>query len=342
MNLYYFWFLFFRDFIQNTACDIFISIDTFFFNRKIGFNKTFVLAFFLFLILVTFLLIFNDKIYDRIFHLNSKLLQKLFIFIFPFNYHLLFDASAYLNIKDLNIPNYFKFLNLIILIIIVYIFVKNFLIFKNKKNFFYYNFYLIIFSYFFLVVAFYDDERYFLFTNFNIIFFLLYKFRKKTIDIKNVKLISSFSLVLILIFSSLFNQINLYFFKNNTYKTIQIINKNFSKIIEVNQYKKNLNKIYDNNTSNSYYVGKQFPLKSKMKKKIFCEIPRICFWEFYKKGNYYPITSINEINKLQFTDKSMKYLYIGSEAYLNKNLRKNKCIIINKKDNILICQILKK
>ena len=79
-----------------------------------------------------------------------------------------------------------------------------------------------------------------------------------------------------------------------------------------------------------------------MKKKIFCEIPRICFWEFYKKGNYYPITSIDEINKLQFTNKNMKYLYIGTKEYLNKKLKKNQCIIINKKDNILICQILKK
>ena len=253
MNYIIFGFCFFRDFIQNTACDIFISIDTFFLIEN-GLIKL-CISFFFFFNFVTFLLFLMTK-FMIIFHLNLNYFKN-YLFLF---FHLiinLFDASAYLNIKDLNIPNYFKFLNLIILIIIVYIFVKNFLIFKNKKNFFYYNFYLIIFSYFFLVVAFYDEERYFLFTNFNIIFFLLYKFRKKTIDIKNVKLISSFSLVLILIFSSLFNQINLYFFKNNTYKTIQIINKNFSKIIEVNQYK-NLNKIYDNNTSNSYYVGKQF------------------------------------------------------------------------------------
>ena len=140
--------------------------------------------------------------------------------------------------------------------------------------------------------------------------------------IKDFRFILPFSLILFLLSLILINQTKVFFVKNNTFKTIQIINENISKIIEINQYKKYINKSYDNNTLNSYYVGKQFPLKSKMKKKIFCEIPRICFWEFYKKGNYYPITSIDEINKLQFTNKNMKYLYIGTKEYLNKKLKK--------------------
>ena len=322
---------------------IFLSLlILFFLNKKIGINKTSILTFFSFLIFLMSLFFFNDVINDRILHLNSKLIQKLFIFIFPFNYHLLFDASAYLNLKDINIPNYIKLLNFSLLSIIIYIFVRGILNFKKEKIFYYYNLYLIVFSYFFLVVAFFDDERYFLFTNFNIIFFLLYNFRKKNIDIKNLKLISFVSFVIILLFSTLSNQIITYFNKNNTYRTIQLINENLSTIIDINKYKKNLNKIYDNNISNYYFTGKQFPISKNEKKKIFCEIPRICFWEFYKVGNYYPITSIDKINNLQFENKNMRYIYIGSKKYLEKNLKKNKCIIINKKDNILLCQILKK
>lgn len=323
---------------------LFLSIlILFFLNRKIGFSKTFALTIFSFSIFVIFLIVYNDVIYDRIFHINSKLIQKLFIFLFPFNYHLLFDASAYLNTSTLqSIPTYLIVLNLILLFFVIFIFIKNFLFFKNRKIFFYYNFFLIIFSYTFLVLAFYDDERYFLFSNFNILFFLIYKYRNIKIDIKNKKIILFFSIFLILVSASFFNQINTYFAKNNTFKTIQLINENFSKIIETNQYKKYINVIYNNNLSNKHYSGTQFPLKTRMKKKIFCEIPRICFWEFYKKGNYYPITSINEINNLQFENKNIDYLYIGSRKYLSKNLKKNKCIIIDKKDNILICKLLKK
>ena len=211
---------------------LFLSVlIIFLLKKKIGLNKTLILTLFSFLIFVIFLISSNEIIFDRVVHYNSKFLQKLFIFIFPFNYHLLFDASAYLNINDLSTPTYFKLFNLILLTFIIYIFVKSFLSFKNEKNFFYYNFYLIVFSYFFLVVAFFDDERYFLFTNFNIIFFLLYKFRTKKILIKDFRFILPFSLILFLLSLSLINQTKVYFVKNNTFKTIQIINENISKII---------------------------------------------------------------------------------------------------------------
>lgn len=335
---------------------IFLSIlIIFLLNQRVGFNKTFFLTLLSFSFFLIYLVVFNDVVYDRIFHQNSKVFQKLFIFLFPLNYHLILDASDYLNFNNILISNYLKFFNLILLIFLFIVFIKSFLSFKKNKKFFYYNLFLIIFSYSFLVVAFFDDERYFLFTNFNIIFFFLYSFKQIKLELKSIKTYTS-----LLILGSFFTiafiyQIDRYFIKNKTYLTISIINKNFSKILNPNQFKKHINKLYDNNTNlsklgklkkdgrrSNYYSGEAYPIEYSPRKKIFCEIPRICFWEFYKKGNYYPISSIKEINDHIFDAAYGFNIYIGSKQYLEKNLNKNKYKILDKKDNIIICQILKK
>ena len=103
-----------------------------------------------------------------------------------------------------------------------------------------------------MVVAFFDDERYFLFTNFNIIFFFLYGFKNINFELKSIKTFTS-----LLILGSFFNiafiyQVDRYFIKNKTYLTISIINKNFSKILDPNQFKRHINKLYDNNINLNY------------------------------------------------------------------------------------------
>ena len=340
--IFFFIFIFLGIFFRLNHIIFFVVFFLLFLKRYLNYKLVFIFSLILIVTLATILILNDEKIALRILTINSKLIEKLYIFIFPFNFHLIKDSQLLLSgLIEREGNLYINYFGATFILISFLFFFKSLKSFKNNKYFLFYNIYTVLFTYLFISFIHYDDERYFLFSNFNIIFFLLYNFRKK--DLLSSISLPHFLLPIIFILTTVIflNHNKNYLQNNNTFKTIDLINKNISTLIRPNQFKKYINKIYDNNTKLSYYRG-EYPFNINYKKKIYCEIPRICFWEFFKKDNYVPIHSIKTINSYKNLDKDTEIFYVGSLDYLRKELIKIDFIILAKQGNIVLCKILKK